>query len=299
MSGGAKSREKKEPPKVKDSKEEEKRFPQWRALTHKQIGELLEKSVDEVQSEFEEILGFRNQQTCMKEAALLDYYVCGFWRAKEADFTPTQTSFTMAVLHMLLDNIREKQMGFVDNLMEFSKALAAARQHLASEGDTAPLLDREQATVLIDYIRSSLFHKYRLYELLFTTAREELLIGMERTLEVISSEDAFAPLEEGMSADLYFRYLALPPIQERKEMKQQESGEMHQNLAQQMERDAEEKKEEEGEAGEYSVQEVKEVLGELAKDMLGSLQAEFSEKLRLQEESYAARIACLKNSSAK
>lgn len=51
-------------------------------------------------------MSFRNHQTCMKEAALLDFYVCGFWWAKEANFTTTQTSFTMAVLHMLLDNIR-------------------------------------------------------------------------------------------------------------------------------------------------------------------------------------------------
>lgn len=56
--------------------------------------------------ELKEILGFRNYQTCMKEAALLDYYVCGFWWAKEANFTPIQISFTMAVLHMLLNNIR-------------------------------------------------------------------------------------------------------------------------------------------------------------------------------------------------
>lgn len=42
----------------------------------------------------------------MKEAALLDYYISGFWWAKEVEFTPAQTSFTMAVLHMLLDNMQ-------------------------------------------------------------------------------------------------------------------------------------------------------------------------------------------------
>lgn len=47
----------------------------------------------------------------MKEAALLDYHVCGFWWAKEASFTPAQTSFTMAVLHMLLDNMRGEKEG--------------------------------------------------------------------------------------------------------------------------------------------------------------------------------------------
>lgn len=59
-----------------------------------------------VSREIEEILGYKNHKTCMKEAALLDYYVCGFWWAKEASFSPTQTSFTMAVLHLLLDNVR-------------------------------------------------------------------------------------------------------------------------------------------------------------------------------------------------
>lgn len=56
--------------------------------------------------EIKDILGFKNHKTCMKEAALLDYYVCGFWWAKEASFSPTQTSFTLAVLHLLLDNVR-------------------------------------------------------------------------------------------------------------------------------------------------------------------------------------------------
>lgn len=59
-----------------------------------------------VSREIQETLGFKNHKTCMREAALLDYYVCGFWWAKEASFSPTQTSFTMAVLHSLLDNIR-------------------------------------------------------------------------------------------------------------------------------------------------------------------------------------------------
>lgn len=45
----------------------------------------------------------------MKEAAMLDYYFCGLWWAKEATFTSIQTSFTMAVLQMLLDNIRGEE----------------------------------------------------------------------------------------------------------------------------------------------------------------------------------------------
>uniref|UniRef100_A0A3B4WH58 Uncharacterized protein n=1 Tax=Seriola lalandi dorsalis TaxID=1841481 RepID=A0A3B4WH58_SERLL len=60
-----------------------------------------------------EILGYRNHQTCMKEAALLDCYVCCFWWTKEAKFTPKQVAFTIAVLHMLLENIRVQNVLYV------------------------------------------------------------------------------------------------------------------------------------------------------------------------------------------
>ncbi|XP_075890916.1 ciliary-associated calcium-binding coiled-coil protein 1 isoform X2 [Nelusetta ayraudi] len=186
-----------------ENTEEEGAIIQWGALPCQQIEELLEKQVNDLQSEMKDILGFKNHKTCMKEAALLDYYVCGFWWAKEASFSPTQTSFTMAVLHLLLDNVREKQMPLMENLMEFSKALIAACSK--SEGNTTPLLNNEEASALIGYVKNSLFQKYRLYELLFTTSRDELQTGMERNIEVFSCQNALTPLEEGISTHLLFK----------------------------------------------------------------------------------------------
>lgn len=40
----------------------------------------------------------------------------------------------------------------------------------------------------------------------------------QRTTEVTNAEDAVAPLEEGMSVDLDFRYLTPPPEQEQEEV---------------------------------------------------------------------------------
>nr|XP_019938372.1 PREDICTED: uncharacterized protein C10orf107 homolog [Paralichthys olivaceus] len=154
MSGGATRREKKEPAKVGDS-EPQKTEPVillWDEPPHHRTVELQRCSAAELEAELKEILGLRNHQTCMKEAALLDYYVCGFWWTKENKFSPKQTSFTIAVLHMLIDNIRVKQMGLLENLMEFAKALAAACQCLTSGGDTTSLLDRDEAKKLISYI---------------------------------------------------------------------------------------------------------------------------------------------------
>ncbi|XP_068439767.1 ciliary-associated calcium-binding coiled-coil protein 1-like [Clinocottus analis] len=183
--------------------EDEAGFLQWEAAPQQQVHSLLASTRDGLQLEMTEILGFRNHLVCMKEAALLDYYVCGFWWAKEANFTPMQTSFIMAVLHILLKKIREKQMPFVENLTGFAVALGAASQCLTSEKDTTPLLNEEEATALIHYIRNSLFQKYRLYELLFTTSRDELLTGTERTIEVFGCQGALTPLEEGIPTHLY------------------------------------------------------------------------------------------------
>ncbi|CAB1427992.1 unnamed protein product [Pleuronectes platessa] len=185
MSGGATRREKKEPVKVEESEPQRTApaFLLWDKPPHLRTVELQRRSAAELEAELKEILGLRNHQTCMREAALLDYFVCGFWWTKEKKFSPTQTSFTTAVLHMLIDNIRVKQMGLLENLMEFAKALAPACQCWISGGETTSLLDRKEAKEFINYITISLFQKYRLYELVLTTPREELLVGLERTIE--------------------------------------------------------------------------------------------------------------------
>nr|XP_040033468.1 ciliary-associated calcium-binding coiled-coil protein 1 [Gasterosteus aculeatus aculeatus] len=200
MSGGATRHENKEPPTVKDNKlqNEEAGVLQWEAAPQQQVRALLSKAEDQLPLEMTKILGFSNAHVCMKEAALLDYYVCGLWWAKETNFTPEQTSFSMAVMQRLLDNIREKRMPLVENLMEFAKALGAASQCRTSEEYTTPLLEEEEARELITYIRNSLFQKYRLYELLFTTSREELLTGTERTIEVFGCQGV-----QGLPTHLY------------------------------------------------------------------------------------------------
>ncbi|KAM6972603.1 ciliary-associated calcium-binding coiled-coil protein 1 [Aplochiton taeniatus] len=255
---------------------DEKRFLQWKLISHKQINSLLELTVDEVQQQLEEFLGYRNHQTCLKEAALLDYYVSGFWWAKGVSFSCPQMSFTMAVLQLLLDNIRDKQMPLVENYSEFAKAIAASRQSPALEGDSNPLLDTEQAMAITDYLKTSLFQNYTLYEFLFSKPREELLLGMERSIEVIRSVDSIFPLEEGMPADVYFRYLAPPPAQtankDQGKVLKENPKEPRQTQQQERHGEKEEGEGEKKEAAKYSIQDVKEILGDMSKELLGNLQ---------------------------
>ncbi|XP_067101632.1 ciliary-associated calcium-binding coiled-coil protein 1 [Osmerus mordax] len=275
----------------KDSDANEKTFPQWDLLTHEQINALLDLTVDEVQTHFLEALGLKNYQTCLKEVAMVDYYVCGFRWAKEMNFSCHQVSFVMAVLQLLLDNIIDKQMSFVENFTKFNRAVTRSLQS-PTEADGSPVLDADQAMALTDHLKYSLFQNYRLYEFLFTNSRQELLLGMERTIEVICSDDVVAPLEEGMPAEIYFRFLAPPPMEKQKE-------EVSSGLEEGEEEPGDTQFQDGEELTSYSVEDVKEVLVEITRGMLGNLKAEFTEKLLVQEKNYSSRLDQLKNTSNK
>ncbi|XP_076153943.1 ciliary-associated calcium-binding coiled-coil protein 1 isoform X2 [Alosa pseudoharengus] len=297
---------KKEVEEVIDQENEEPTI-QWALQTLEQISLLRELTVDEVQLKFEDVLQFKNQQTCLKEAALLDYFVSGFWWAKEMNFSSEQTSFVMALLQSSIDNISEKQMSFVDNFTEFGKTLIDLRKTPSTDGDP-PLFDVEQAKSITNYFTSSLFQHYRMYEFLFSQSRDKKLLGMERRIEVIDAAELFAPLEEGMPVDVFQHYLAPAQPESPEEAAKERRGEEEEEEKEEV-GGTDERSEGEGERGDtleekeeeeekYSVEEVREVLREMTKEMMGNLQAEFTEKLRIQEESYTARIERLKSVSS-
>ncbi|GAA6084018.1 ciliary-associated calcium-binding coiled-coil protein 1 isoform X1 [Tachysurus ichikawai] len=176
-------------------------FPRWSCLSCENLNLLMELSVDEVQLKFVDVLELKKHETCVKEASLLDYFVGGFWWAKEMSFTCQQISFFMALLQKLLDNIKDKHMPFADNFKEFTRMLLASRQSPPSAGATFnPLFDVDQIKSITDYFSSSLFQHYRLYEFVFTHLRDEMLLGTERNVEVCSA-DFIAPMEDGTPAD--------------------------------------------------------------------------------------------------
>ncbi|XP_072523944.1 ciliary-associated calcium-binding coiled-coil protein 1 isoform X2 [Salminus brasiliensis] len=254
-------------------------FPQWTLLSQEHIAMLLELSVDQVQLQFEDALGLKKQQTCLKEAALLDYFVAGFWWAKEVNFTCQQISFFMALLQLVLDNMKEQQMPFAENFKAFTQNLLATRKSSSVDTDVNPLFDLDQIKSITDYFKSSLFQHYRLYQFLFTQPREEMLLGMERSIEVANSADFAAPLEEGMSTELYFRYMAPAP--------DASPPQSIQGLDECLEKNEEEPDErQQGEAhespGSFSVED-----------------ADFTDRLRIQEESYISRLDSLKRVASK
>uniref|UniRef100_A0A8C2DRN3 Ciliary associated calcium binding coiled-coil 1 n=1 Tax=Cyprinus carpio TaxID=7962 RepID=A0A8C2DRN3_CYPCA len=264
--------------------EGKKSFPQWELLKQDQINILLSLPVDQVQLQFEDILNIENHQTCVKEAALLEYFVNGFCWAKEMNFSSQQISFIMALLQQLLDNIKNKQ-SFADNFKTFIQTVLASKASFL-------FTTTDQIKAITDYFKTSLFQHYRLYELIFNHRREEQLLKIEKCIEVINPAEFAAPLEEGMPTDLYFHYMAPPRVQTPEQTMQASHEE---NVEEPGKAELEESP---GNQVGFSVEDVREVLGEMTQEMLAKLQADFTEKLRVHEETYISRLERLQKASS-
>ncbi|XP_047410199.1 ciliary-associated calcium-binding coiled-coil protein 1 isoform X2 [Sciurus carolinensis] len=258
-------------------------------LTNAQITDLLKENVDGVQEKMGMFLNFRHLQTCLKEGILLDYYVSGFLWAKGLDFSITQYSKFMTLLDMLLHNLRTLHMSLEDSIKWLGEVMAEIGPTQSQNNEKQNIFDIRQANAIIDYLKISLFQHYRLYEFLFFSTREEIVIGTEQLIEVVkTSVRPFPePLVEGISLNIHSTFIE-PPSTSDTEIKglDQEQGPEHS----QSESDTSDMDPLVG----FTIEDVKSVLAQVTEDILTGIQTEINEKLQIQEEAFNARIEKLK-----
>ncbi|EFB27069.1 hypothetical protein PANDA_003094, partial [Ailuropoda melanoleuca] len=196
-------------------------------LSLAQITEMLAEDVDGVQQKLKKFLNFKNLHTCLKEAILLDYYVSGFLWARGMDFSVIQYSKFMTLLDMLLHNLRTLHMSLEDSIKWLGEVMAEIGPSHSQKNEEWNVFNIKQANAVIDYLKISLFQHYKLYEFLFYSTREEIVIGTEQVLEVVKPSGGLFPdpLEEGISSDIYSTFIE-PPLTLDTEMKglDQEQG---------------------------------------------------------------------------
>ncbi|XP_073935042.1 ciliary-associated calcium-binding coiled-coil protein 1 isoform X5 [Castor canadensis] len=183
-------------------------------LSTAQITDLLTEDVDGIQEKLRIFLNFKNLHTHLKDAIILDYYVSGFMWAKGMDFSVTQYSKFMTLLDMLLHNLRTLHMSLEDSIKWFGEVMAEIGPRHSQKKKEWNIFDVKQANAIIDYLKISLFQHYKLYEFMFYSTREEIVIGTEQVIEVVKPADhPFpAPLEEGISLDTYSAFIEPPPM---------------------------------------------------------------------------------------
>ncbi|XP_015416565.1 PREDICTED: uncharacterized protein C10orf107 homolog [Myotis davidii] len=258
-------------------------------LSVAQITEILAEDIDGVQQKFATFLNFKNLKTCLKEAILVDYYVSGFLWARGMDFSVLQYSKFMTLLDVLLHNLRALHMSLKDSLQWLGEVMAEIGPAHLQKHKKWSIFDIKQANAITDYLKISLFQHYKLYEFLFYSSREEIVLGAEQMIEVVKSSGGLFPnpLEEGISFDIYSTFIEPPPAldTEMKILDQEQGSVETQPAASTSETDA---------LAGLTIEDIKSVLAQVTDDILIGIQAEINEKLQIQEEAFNARIEKLK-----
>ncbi|XP_051042539.1 ciliary-associated calcium-binding coiled-coil protein 1 [Phodopus roborovskii] len=272
-----------------DSEENEKILsPDF--LSTDQIADLLEEmDMDEVQEKMRVILNFKNLQTCLRDAILLDYYVSGFFWAKDMNFSVYQHSKFMTLLDMLLHNLQTLHMSLEDSIKWLGEVMAEIGPNHSQKNEQLHIFDVKDANAIIDYLKISLFQHYRLYEFMFYSTREEIVIGTSQTIEVVKPADhPFpAPLEEGISLDIFSAFIEPMPALET------EGKVLDQEQSPQEPQPESEVSEEDPLVG-FTIDDVKSALAQVTDEVLLNIQKEINEKLQVQEQAFNARIEKLK-----
>uniref|UniRef100_A0A8C6IH60 Ciliary associated calcium binding coiled-coil 1 n=1 Tax=Mus spicilegus TaxID=10103 RepID=A0A8C6IH60_MUSSI len=180
-------------------------------------------------------------------------------------------------------------MSLEDSIKWLGEVMAEIGPNHSQKSEDFHVFEVKEANAIIDYLKISLFQHYRLYEFLFYSTREEIVIGTEQTIEVVKPADyPFpAPLEEGISLDTYSAFIEpLPTPDMEQKVLDQEQGTQEALLESEMR--------EEDPLGGFTIDDVKSALERVTDEVLISMQKEISEKLQVQEEAFNARIEKLK-----
>ncbi|XP_077869657.1 ciliary-associated calcium-binding coiled-coil protein 1-like [Saccoglossus kowalevskii] len=276
----------------------------WKVLSNTQTQMLQELTVEDLEKKLAEIFKLTSNHINLNEGVLLDYYVTGFWWAKDQSFSTQQISGFITVLHTLLENIKESKMTLVDNLKEFKKMLPGIGNENSDISGGLDFFDINQAKTITDYLKQTIFQHYKMYEFLCHDQREEQIVCRDLLIEVLPKADLPypPPLDEGIDQNIYDDYIATP---RETPTSQDDSGDgidgqedAAPSLTQSpVEAQTEKVESEEDAANEtedllsgVTADDIKRIMDEVAQDMFGGLQAEVGKKLKDREAEIIARI---------
>ncbi|XP_067657637.1 ciliary-associated calcium-binding coiled-coil protein 1-like isoform X2 [Haliotis asinina] len=273
--------------KVKDGEADEREGAlAFKVLTADQTRELQALSVEHMQMKLCDIFKLDCHSTDLREASILDFYTASVWWGKEKAFSIQQLSGFFTLVHTLFENVKEKHLSLVENLKEMKKMLVGIGAENGPDMQYGGLefFDVNQAKDITNYLYSSFFQHYTLYEYMFSTLQAEEIIGTDLDVEVAKAADVPfpPPLDEGVSEEHFNQYIATPPptpVPEPVEDTTEEVTELQID-----------EKMSENIFSELSVEDVKEVIESVAKEMLGGLQTEVTAKLREKENQLISKI---------
>ncbi|KAL3864964.1 hypothetical protein ACJMK2_006605 [Sinanodonta woodiana] len=254
----------------------------FKILSESLCQEIMALPVEGMQLKLKEFFKIENDETDLKDAAILDYYTTALWWASQQNYTAQQISAFFTIMYTLLEKIKDKNMSMVENLREFKKMMVGIGLDDVKDG-SLDCFNVAQASKISNFAFTSLFQHYKLYQYMFTKTQAEEIIGTDLQIEVAkAAEVPFPPpLDEGVTEEIYNLYIATPPptpIPEPVEEPPEPSKVLDQSLT------------ESEMLSKLTAQDVKEVIESVVKNILEGLQGEVAAKLRDKENQIIQRI---------
>ncbi|XP_035826950.1 ciliary-associated calcium-binding coiled-coil protein 1 isoform X2 [Aplysia californica] len=155
-----------------------------------------------------------NPSTDLKDAAVLDYYVGATYWCKQQGYSAQQLSGFFTVAHSSLEKVKDQPDSLVDTFKEFRKMLVGISAEPGPDVESGGLefFNADQAKSIADYLHSSLFQHFKLYEFMFHHSQSMEIVGSDLSVEVpLPAETPFPPpLDEGISESTYKEFLTIP-----------------------------------------------------------------------------------------
>ncbi|XP_071828010.1 ciliary-associated calcium-binding coiled-coil protein 1-like isoform X1 [Apostichopus japonicus] len=273
----------------------------WRVLSNSQMQELIPLTAEELQKKLAVILDLPDHDTILQDAAVLDFYVSGFWWGKEQGWNEQQISGLVTVHHILIENIKANKLSLQENLTELKKMLVGIGTKDEQNGGL-DFLDVTMATSLVKFLSSTFFQHYRLYEFLFNGERTEQVISTDLEVELVPPANLPhpPPLDEALPEDIYRRHVApqssesrasVMTTEEDLEVATEEAIETESKTGEPAVEDANDAEEEVGDilAG-VTAEEVQTVFDRVSRELFSSLQNHVALKLKERESEIISRI---------
>ncbi|CAG5124382.1 unnamed protein product, partial [Candidula unifasciata] len=179
-------------------------------LSKEESEQMLLMNVHEIQSKLRDKFCL-DSETSLKDAAVLDYYVGATHWGQQQGYSVQQLSVLFTMVHTLLNKIKEEQVPLVDLISEFHNMIAMTCRDTTTEN----IFSIQQSKAITDFLSSSLFQHYTLYQFLFSTPQDEEIITKDFFVEVPVPYGVPFPksLDEGLPEEIFTTISALESLQ--------------------------------------------------------------------------------------
>uniref|UniRef100_A0A493T057 Uncharacterized protein n=1 Tax=Anas platyrhynchos platyrhynchos TaxID=8840 RepID=A0A493T057_ANAPP len=184
--------------------------------------------------------------------------------------------------------IAEVKQPFLPNIRSITHL--ESNSHYSYFFNSVTFLEIYSCTSGVFLLFSSLFKPYKLYEHLFHSPREELVISNKYVIELAPpAVTPFPPLlEEGMPLESCESLIVLPIFAEMEPKGSDQEGHLEEPCPEAESLEA-------GAVAAFTVEDQKSAVDGIPNEIIGNLEAEINEKLQIQEEAYTLRTEKIKS----